>query len=172
MEVSGQLHAPASLPPGKYPPPVPIEQEAGWAPEPIWTLWRWEKSFPCLEWKPGRPARSLSLYRLSYPDSSDSSCTKKKWVQYNFKTLKYNFKCTSKQSPFTTPASEDGPTGPKYLRWLYWLNVLVKVCYNWWLSCPLTIDHISLVRQYTPITRTLSNILLFENTDMWQNILF
>jgi hypothetical protein len=29
MEVSGQLHAPAALPPGKKP-PVPTEQEAGW----------------------------------------------------------------------------------------------------------------------------------------------
>jgi hypothetical protein len=32
MGVSGQRHAPASL----YP-PVPIVQEAGWAPEPVWT---------------------------------------------------------------------------------------------------------------------------------------
>jgi hypothetical protein len=34
MGVSGQRHAPAALlPPGKGP-PVPIVQEAGWAPEP------------------------------------------------------------------------------------------------------------------------------------------
>jgi hypothetical protein len=33
MEVSGQLHDPAALPPGKEP-PVPIGKEAGWAPEP------------------------------------------------------------------------------------------------------------------------------------------
>jgi hypothetical protein len=38
MEVSGQLHAPAALPPGKGP-LVPIGQEAGWAPEPFWTRW-------------------------------------------------------------------------------------------------------------------------------------
>jgi hypothetical protein len=31
MEVSGQLHAPAALPPGKET-LVPIGQEAGWAP--------------------------------------------------------------------------------------------------------------------------------------------
>jgi hypothetical protein len=37
MGVSGQSHAPAALlPPGKGP-PVPIGQEAGWAPEPVWT---------------------------------------------------------------------------------------------------------------------------------------
>jgi hypothetical protein len=37
MGVSGQHHAPAALlPPGKGP-PVPIVQEAGWAPEPVWT---------------------------------------------------------------------------------------------------------------------------------------
>jgi hypothetical protein len=36
MEVSGQLHAPATL---------PIAEEAEWAPEPVWTLWRGEKYF-------------------------------------------------------------------------------------------------------------------------------
>jgi len=42
MEVSGQLHAPAVLP------PVPTEQEPGWAPEPVWMRW-WgkNKSQPC-----------------------------------------------------------------------------------------------------------------------------
>jgi hypothetical protein len=44
MEVSGQLHAQATLFPVKEP-PVPIGQEAGWAPEPVWTRWRREK-FP------------------------------------------------------------------------------------------------------------------------------
>jgi hypothetical protein len=43
--VSGQRHAPAALlPPGKGP-PVPIVQEAGWAPEPVWTKRLEEKSF-------------------------------------------------------------------------------------------------------------------------------
>jgi hypothetical protein len=41
MEVSGQLHALAALLPGKEP-MVPTEQEAGWAPEPVWT-WCEEK---------------------------------------------------------------------------------------------------------------------------------
>jgi hypothetical protein len=37
MGVSGQHHAPAALlPPGKGP-PVPIGQEAEWAPKPVWT---------------------------------------------------------------------------------------------------------------------------------------
>jgi hypothetical protein len=39
----GQLHAPATLPPGKEP-PVPTVQEAGRAPVPVWSLWRTEKS--------------------------------------------------------------------------------------------------------------------------------
>jgi hypothetical protein len=37
MEASGQLHAPAALPLGNEP-KVPIGYEAGWAPEPAWTL--------------------------------------------------------------------------------------------------------------------------------------
>jgi len=42
MVVSGQLHAPAALPPGKKP-LVPTGYEAEWIPEPVWTQWRREK---------------------------------------------------------------------------------------------------------------------------------
>ena len=48
--------------PGKG--PVPISQEAGWAPGPVWTG---GKSRPHRDSIPDRPARSQSLYRLSYP---------------------------------------------------------------------------------------------------------
>jgi hypothetical protein len=75
MEVSGHLHAPASLPPRKEP-LVPIGKEAGWAPEPFWTRW-WREKFPALAGnrtlEPHRPARSAALHRLSYHDSSSSS---------------------------------------------------------------------------------------------------
>ena len=47
--------------PGKD--PVPILQEAGWAPGPVWTG---GKSRPYRDSIPDRPARSQSLYRLSY----------------------------------------------------------------------------------------------------------
>jgi len=48
--------------PGKD--PVPILQEAGWVPGPVWTG---EKSRPHRDSIPDRPARSQSLYRLIYP---------------------------------------------------------------------------------------------------------
>jgi len=48
--------------PGKD--PVPILQEAEWAPGPVWTG---GKSRPQRDSIPDRPARSQSLYRLSYP---------------------------------------------------------------------------------------------------------
>ena len=44
--------------------PVPILQEAGWAPGAVWTG---GKSRPHKDSIPDRPARSQSLYRLSYP---------------------------------------------------------------------------------------------------------
>ena len=47
--------------PGKE--PVPILQEAGWAPGPVWTS---GKSRPNRDSIPDRPASSQSLYRLSY----------------------------------------------------------------------------------------------------------
>jgi len=50
------------LTPGKE--PVPIVQEAGWTPGPVWTG---GKSRPHRDSIPDLPARSQSLYWLSYP---------------------------------------------------------------------------------------------------------
>jgi hypothetical protein len=44
VKVSGQLHAPAALPPRKEP-PVPIGEEVGWTSEPVWMIWRRENSW-------------------------------------------------------------------------------------------------------------------------------
>ena len=63
-----------SLPPGKD--PVPIVQEAGWAPGPVWT--GAENLAPTGIRSPDCAARSQSLYRLSYPaHMSDCSGLKK-----------------------------------------------------------------------------------------------
>ena len=52
--------------PGKD--PVPFVQKAGWAPGPVWT--GAENLAPTGIRSPARPARSQSLYRLSYPGPS------------------------------------------------------------------------------------------------------
>ena len=62
MWVGGQRHAPAAFTTGKD--PVPIVQEAGWAPGPVWM--GAEYLAPTGIRSPDRPARSESLYRLSY----------------------------------------------------------------------------------------------------------
>ena len=54
--------------PGKD--PVPIVQEAGWAPGPVWTG---GKSRTHRDSIPDHPARSQSLYRLSYPANRRTS---------------------------------------------------------------------------------------------------
>ena len=59
----GQRHAPASLYPRER--PGTHVQEAGWAPEPVWT--GAENLAPTGIRSPDRPARSQSLYRLRYP---------------------------------------------------------------------------------------------------------
>ena len=54
--------------PGRFTPgkdQVPIVQEAGWAPRTVWT--GAENLAPTGIRSPDRPARSESLYRLSYP---------------------------------------------------------------------------------------------------------
>jgi hypothetical protein len=43
MEINGHVYAPAALSPGTEL-PVPNEEEAGWATEPVQTLWKSEKS--------------------------------------------------------------------------------------------------------------------------------
>jgi hypothetical protein len=63
MDVSGELHAMAALPPGKEP-PIPIGLEARWTIEPLWKLWEREKKL-CFCWESNmdRPVRSPSQYR-------------------------------------------------------------------------------------------------------------
>jgi hypothetical protein len=65
MKLTGQLHAPASLPPRKEP-QLPTRQEAEWGQNPILDTVGKRKisSF-------GRPARSLSQYWMSYPSSDE-----------------------------------------------------------------------------------------------------
>jgi hypothetical protein len=60
--------------PGRFTPgndPVPIVQEAGWAPGSVWT--GAENLAPTGIRSPDRPARSESLYRLSYRGPRDRS---------------------------------------------------------------------------------------------------
>jgi hypothetical protein len=55
--VSGQLHVPIASHP-----PLHIVEEAGWAPEPVWQLWREENLFSLPGIEPqflGHPAHSL-----------------------------------------------------------------------------------------------------------------
>jgi hypothetical protein len=65
MGLGAQHHAPATFTPGKD--PVPIVQEAGWALVPVWI--GAENLAPTEIWSPDLPARSESLYWLSYPGS-------------------------------------------------------------------------------------------------------
>ena len=63
MGVGGQRHTSGRFNPGKD--PVPILQEAGWAPGPVWTAA--ENLASAGIRSPDRPARSESLYRLNCP---------------------------------------------------------------------------------------------------------
>jgi len=59
----GLASRPGHFTPGKV--LVPLVQEAGWAPGPVWT--GAENLAPTGIQSPDCPARSQSLYRLSYP---------------------------------------------------------------------------------------------------------
>jgi hypothetical protein len=64
---SGQLHALGALHPGKQP-IVPTEQEAEWAPEPVWTLWSKEKSLLLPE--PGVLILGFSYFTYFYTNNA------------------------------------------------------------------------------------------------------
>jgi len=65
--------------------PVPILQEAGWAPRPVWTE---GKSRPHRHSIPDRPVRSQSLYRLSYPAHKPNKMSQVKCNKVDLKTLR------------------------------------------------------------------------------------
>jgi hypothetical protein len=68
MEVSGHLQASAALPPEEEPPGT--HWIGCWVgPRAGLDAVKKRKTLHCREWNPGRPARSQSLYRLSYPGS-------------------------------------------------------------------------------------------------------
>ena len=80
--VCGQRHAPAALYSGKN--PVPIVQEAGWDPGPIWTSA--ENLATTGIRSPDRPTHGQSLYRLSYPAHNRPQRTKENNLAYTFQS--------------------------------------------------------------------------------------
>ena len=68
--------------------PVPIVQKAGWAPGPVWT--GAENLAPTGIRSPGRPVRSESLYRLSYP-----GCCVVITTQQAYRAGIYQMRCTA-----------------------------------------------------------------------------
>ena len=72
--------------PGKD--PVPIVQEPGWAPGPVWTR---GKSRPHGDSIPDRPARSQSLYRLSYPAHTNKHTNILSWSRWCFICVYYYY---------------------------------------------------------------------------------
>jgi hypothetical protein len=67
MEVSGKLSAPVALPTGEER-LVPIVEEAGWAPEPVWTLYSTRKSHV----HPGN--RNPAVQRAAMPTPTLCAC--------------------------------------------------------------------------------------------------
>ena len=88
--------------PGKD--PVPIVQEAGWAPGPVWT--GAENLAHTGIWSPNRPARSRSLYRLRYQAHRENKYLK----------LKTLILCFDKIQVFE-------PTKRKFYKWTWFFLI-------------------------------------------------
>ena len=74
--------------PGKD--PVPIVQEAGWAPGPVWTV---AENLSTTGFRhPDRSARSESLYRLSYPaDLKELMCSNLLYTEDTNRNILHTF---------------------------------------------------------------------------------
>jgi hypothetical protein len=98
MEASGKPHDPAALPPGKEP-PVSIRQEAGWAPDPVWTLWLREKSCTA----GNRPRAVLPVARpytdWAIPTASNMLITLKDTLIPHHLCKQYSLLCTQHPAP-------------------------------------------------------------------------
>jgi hypothetical protein len=71
FQVSVQLHAPAALLPGKEP-AVPIGQEAGYTPEPVWMTWRSGNS--CLHRDSNFDPLIIQPLASRYPGTWEGEC--------------------------------------------------------------------------------------------------
>jgi hypothetical protein len=70
MEVTGEFHTLAAFPRERT--TVPIKQDAGWAPEPVWTVLEKRNSLALTGIKtPDRPARGSSLSDYAVPAPSN-----------------------------------------------------------------------------------------------------
>jgi len=92
--------------PGKD--PVPVVQEAGWAPGPVWT--GAENLVPVGIRSPDRPVRNQSLYRLSYPAHPPKEAS----GLFTY----WNRNGTRRLSPWKR--DDDGDDDPTMWWWLYW----------------------------------------------------
>ena len=97
MGVGGQHHAQAALPPGKE--TVPIFQEAGYGPGPVWK--GAENLAPTEIPSPDCPARSELLYRLRYPGRHAKTEARWTWGQ-RMKVRNYKLR-SEKKSNWTVP---------------------------------------------------------------------
>ena len=113
---------------------VPIVQEAGWAPGPIWTG---GKSRPHRDSIPDRPARSRSLYRLSYPaHSSYTYCIK----------ISNSHVQTPARGPESLRQGSNNTEKP-VARATTFCNVATSIFFNYFTFSPETQEHVSVHMQ-------------------------
>ena len=137
--------------PGKD--PVPILQEAGWAPGPVWTG---GKSCPHRDSIPAHPGRSQSLYLLSYSAYL--------YIYMTFKKQTVRQPCRKTESDFYLFHSSEFIIVNLYRRlfwWFFWLKEELFLCAP--LLCrPISLPHLP-VHVYRCISLLCSKIMLKHN---------
>jgi hypothetical protein len=130
--------------PGRFTPgkdPVPIVQEAGWAPGPVWTCAKYLA--PTRIQSPDHPACSQSLYQLSYPahptrwifmkyDMWILLKNLKKIIKVSFNSDKNNryVYLSYSQVLATCPYPELTPSSPHDPRWLNYMRYKIILLFQ------------------------------------------
>ena len=82
MALTGQPHELTAIPLGGPKSPKPIEFEAGWDPEPVWTFWKRDKSrYPAGIRTANRPSHNLVTIPTAASQDEGSSRRMERIVQ-------------------------------------------------------------------------------------------
>ena len=133
---------------------VPILQEAGWAPGPVWTGGKSRRHRDSI---PDRPARSQSLYRLSYRAHCLIIIKNKVYRQNLLKLIKFEFHADSFSEFLVSTCRRTARRELKVAETFFFCNFWVWMCQKeWFLKLYRQCVHVEIGCQWSVETADIS----------------
>jgi hypothetical protein len=148
-------------------PQVPTRYEAGWAPEPVWTLWSTEKFAPTGNWTPAVQPVARPYTDLAIPAPSGSpktrwsdhlfvniGCSERRLIGHSF--YRRNFLRKSCSTCRTAPRTEKSDKPAQWTPCTFYCFCLKSLLFKVWGWC---------IRSTFPITTLfINNKIIFDYT--------